>query len=51
MVFWITLVVVLVFAVWGVLDPAGLASASDTILAVITEQFGWFYLLATFSFS
>ena len=50
MVFRISLLVVVVFVIWGIVDPAGLAGTSEIILAIMTEKFGWFYLLATFSF-
>lgn len=50
MVFRISFVVVLLFVFWGLLSPSGLATASGNLLNVITEKFGWFYLLATFGF-
>ena len=50
MVFKIAIVIVLLFVAWGVLNPSGLAENSDTVLALMTEKFGWFYLLATFGF-
>lgn len=34
----------------GVLAPEALAATSTDLLAVTTEKFGWFYLLATFAF-
>jgi glycine betaine transporter len=50
MVFRIAFVVVLLFVLWGLLSPAGLAEASGNLLSVLTEKFGWFYLLSTFGF-
>lgn len=50
MVFAISVAVVLLFVLWGVLSPQSLATGSANILAVTTEKFGWFYLLATFGF-
>jgi glycine betaine transporter len=50
MVFKISFVVVLLFVLWGLLSPSGLAEASGSLLGVLTEKFGWFYLIATFGF-
>lgn len=50
MVFYIAVAVVVLFVAWGVLDPDGLAASSTQLLNVMTEKFGWFYLLATFGF-
>lgn len=50
MVFKIAFAIALLFALWGLLSPSGLAETSGSLLAVITEKFGWFYLLATFAF-
>lgn len=36
--------VILAIVLWGVLSPASLGSVFDTLLAVITRDFGWFYL-------
>lgn len=35
---------ILAIVVWGVLAPATLGAVFDTALAVITRNFGWFYL-------
>jgi len=50
MVFAIAVVIVFLFVLWGVLSPGALATTSTHVLDVTTEKFGWFYLLATFSF-
>lgn len=50
MVFAIAVVIVLLFVLWGVVSPTGLAETSTNLLNLTTEKFGWFYLLATFSF-
>lgn len=50
MVFKVAISIVLLFVLWGFLSPSGLAEASGSLLGVITEKFGWFYLLSTFSF-
>lgn len=35
---------ILAIVLWGVVSPASLGSVFDTALAVITRDFGWFYL-------
>lgn len=35
---------ILAIVLWGVVRPASLGSAFETLLAVITRDFGWFYL-------
>lgn len=35
---------ILAIVLWGVVSPASLGSVFDTLLAVITRDFGWFYL-------
>ncbi len=35
---------ILAIVLWGVVSPASLASVFDTLLAVITRDFGWLYL-------
>lgn len=49
-VFIISVVIVLIFVCWGALFPGNLAAVSTSLLDVTTEKFGWFYLMATFSF-
>ena len=50
MVFVVSVAIVLLFVIWGVVSPDGLANSSSALLSITTEKFGWFYLLATFSF-
>ncbi|WP_256011652.1 glycine betaine uptake BCCT transporter [Desertivirga xinjiangensis] len=50
MVFAIAAIVVLLFVLWGIISPQNLAETSTSLLNITTEKFGWFYLLATFSF-
>ena len=50
MVFIIAVAIVILFVIWGVINPSGLAEASGSVLSLMTEKFGWFYLLSTFSF-
>ncbi|MGQ3052264.1 MAG: BCCT family transporter [Roseateles sp.] len=35
---------ILMVVVWGAIDPASLGSVFDTLLSVITRDFGWLYL-------
>ncbi|GAB6180435.1 glycine betaine transporter OpuD [Desulfotomaculum defluvii] len=35
---------------WGALFPQSLGHQANSLLAFMTEKFGWFYLLATFGF-
>ncbi len=35
---------ILAIVLWGVVSPTSLGSVFDTLLAVITRDFGWFYL-------
>lgn len=50
LVFYISIAVIVAFVVWGGLLPESLSQAADQTLEVITRDFGWFYLLAAFSF-
>lgn len=50
MVFAIAAAVVFLFVLWGIISPENLAQVSTEVLNITTEKFGWFYLLATFSF-
>lgn len=50
LVFIIAVSIALLFVLWGVLDPAGLAKGSTAALHLTTEKFGWFYLLVTLGF-
>jgi len=50
MVFIIAAGVIIIFVVLSAIFPEALANGSAQLLSVTTEKFGWFYLLATFSF-
>ena len=50
MVFKISASIVFVFVLFGFLLPTALAQSSGDVLSVLTEKFGWFYLLSTFGF-
>jgi glycine betaine transporter len=49
-VFYISVIVVAVFVLWGFLFPEHLAEKAGNALAFTTNTFGWFYLFATFIF-
>ena len=49
-VFGITALFVIGFVVWGLVDQAGLKSASDTALAWITDNLGWLFILSATGF-
>ncbi len=50
MVFYVSVLIVLLLVVWGALDPEGLAETSARLLAATVEYFGWFYLVAALGF-
>jgi glycine betaine transporter len=49
-VFYISVIVVALFVLWGFILPESLAEKAGTALAFITSSFGWFYLFSTFLF-
>ncbi|WP_257350615.1 glycine betaine uptake BCCT transporter [Pseudalkalibacillus decolorationis] len=49
-VFIISLIISLVFIVWGVLTPQSLADQTAAIQAFLQVKFGWFYLLSATAF-
>ena len=48
MVFWISILIVLLFVFWGAVFPENLATTFNELLGVMIEKFGWLYLLVTF---
>ncbi len=50
MVFYWSVFITAIFVIWGGITPMGLASAAKIMLNFTIEKFGWFYLLASFSF-
>lgn len=48
MVFYISLIIIMLFVLWGIISPTHLATTSGNLLNVTTEKFGWFYLLTAF---
>ncbi|SDH85282.1 glycine betaine transporter [Alteribacillus persepolensis] len=44
-VFWISFIIIFVFALWGALAPEALATQANTIYGSIASTFGWFYLV------
>ncbi|MDQ0253877.1 glycine betaine transporter [Evansella vedderi] len=49
-VFIISITISLAFILWGVIAPNNLDNITATIQGFITDQFGWFYLLAATGF-
>jgi glycine betaine transporter len=49
-VFYISVVIVLLFVLWGALLPESLADTASAALTFTTQNFGWFYLFAAFGF-
>ncbi|WP_078594324.1 glycine betaine uptake BCCT transporter [Evansella clarkii] len=48
-VFWISVIISIIFILWGVISPAHLGSVMNTALGFFLENFGWFYQIsATF---
>jgi glycine betaine transporter len=50
MVFRISVIVVLLFVLWGLFDPEGFGEAANNALGFTIGKFGWFYLIAAFTF-
>ncbi|RKL68864.1 glycine/betaine ABC transporter permease [Salipaludibacillus neizhouensis] len=49
-VFMISVIISLAFILWGVINPENLEAVTGEIQGFITDQFGWFYLLAATGF-
>lgn len=49
-VFYISVIVVSLFVLWGFISPENLAEQATNALTFTTGAFGWFYLLVTFTF-
>lgn len=49
-VFYISVLIVGIFLVWGFFFPENLDEVTGKVLSAITASFGWFYLMATFIF-
>jgi glycine betaine transporter len=50
MVFYVSIVAVLLFVLWGGFMPETLDNTANFLLVFMTNKFGWFYLIAAFSF-
>ncbi|MFD0587059.1 BCCT family transporter [Paenibacillus sp. GCM10027627] len=48
MVFWISIVIIGFFVIWGALLPDQFASVVGAVYDIAIEKFGWFYLLTMF---
>lgn len=49
-VYIISLIIVIIFALWGIIGPTSFGEVADKAFGFLTEKFGWFYLIAMFSF-
>lgn len=49
-VFYISVVIISLFVLWGFIAPNNLAETASAALAFTTGSFGWFYLFAAFTF-
>ncbi|GIP16954.1 glycine betaine transporter OpuD [Paenibacillus montaniterrae] len=50
MVFVITIIIVTLFALWGIIAPEQLATVANQAYNFSIQNFGWFYLMATLFF-
>lgn len=50
MVFYLSILIIIMFVISGVIFPEGLNRTANELLGIIIEKFGWFYLIATFFF-
>ncbi|WP_051569421.1 glycine betaine uptake BCCT transporter [Alkaliphilus transvaalensis] len=50
MVLYISIGIVLLFVLWGIFLPNHLTATADQLLDITIEKFGWFYLIAAFTF-
>lgn len=49
-VYVVSLIVVAIFAIWGIVGPVGFGKVADIAFTFLTEKFGWFYLISMFFF-
>lgn len=49
MVFYISVVLIGLFVLWGLLSPEGLAGTANMALKFTTDKFGWLFLIVTFT--
>lgn len=49
-VFWISLLISILFVLWGVLFTDNLAAVASAVLGWLTASFGWVFILASFGF-
>lgn len=49
-VFIISLIIVAFFTIWGIVSPGSFGEVANSAFSFLTEKFGWFYLVAMFSF-
>ncbi len=46
-VFWVSMIITVLFVIWGAFAPDSLANNANIIFAFTTNNFGWFYLIST----
>jgi glycine betaine transporter len=49
-VFWVSLVISVLFVLWGVLATENLAAVAGAVLDFVIANFGWVFILASFGF-
>ena len=49
-VFWISLVISILFVLWGVLFTDNLAAVASAVLGWLLASFGWVFILASSAF-
>lgn len=49
-VFYISLIIVFSISLWGIISPSSFGNIANNVFKFLTEQFGWFYLLAMLFF-
>jgi glycine betaine transporter len=49
-VFWVSLVISVLFVLWGVLFTDNLAAVASAVLGYLIASFGWVFILASFGF-
>lgn len=50
MVFWLAIIIIAAFVLWGAITPDRLADTASLIFDLTIEKMGWFYLLSMFGF-
>ncbi|SFE39924.1 BCCT family transporter [Alteribacillus iranensis] len=45
-VFWVSIILAIIFVLWGVIFPTNLQASMDAALSFFMQNFGWFYQIA-----